>query len=100
MIPLMHSLIFATALFVIGLFGAMIRRNLFFLLLSLMVMINGAVVALVAAGSFWQQADGQIISILALSAGLAEACVGLALLVKIFYRRKTMNIDTLSEMKG
>lgn len=100
MIPLMHSLIFATALFVIGLFGAMIRRNLFFLLLSLMVMINGAVVALVAAGSFWQQPDGQIISILALSAGLAEACVGLALLVKIFYRRKTMNIDTLSEMKG
>lgn len=100
MIPLMHSLIFATALFVIGLFGAMIRRNLFFLLLSLIVMINGAVVALVAAGSFWQQPDGQIISILALSAGLAEACVGLALLVKIFYRRKTMNIDTLSEMKG
>lgn len=100
MIPLVHSLILATSLFVIGLFGAMIRRNLFFLLLSLMVMINGTVVALVSAGSFWQQPDGQIISILALSAALAEACIGLALLVKIFYRRKTMNIDTLSEMKG
>lgn len=100
MIPLMHSLIFASALFVIGLFGAMIRRNFFFLLLSLMVMINGAVIALVAAGAYWQQPDGQIISILALSSALAQACVGLALLVKMHHRRKTVNIDSLSEMKG
>lgn len=100
MIPLMHSLIIATALFVIGLFGAMIRRNFLFLLLSLMIMINGAVIALVAAGSYWQQPDGQIMSILALSSALAQACVGLALLVKMFYRRKTINIDSLSEMKG
>lgn len=100
MIPLMHSLILATALFVIGLFGAMIRRNFFFLLLSLMVMLNGAIIALIAAGAYWQQPDGQIISILAISAALAQVCVGLALFVKLFYRRKTVNIDSLSEMKG
>ncbi|WVD71443.1 NADH-quinone oxidoreductase subunit NuoK [Orbus wheelerorum] len=100
MIPLMHSLIFATTLFVIGLFGALTRRNFLFLLLSLMVMINGAVIALVAAGAYWQLADGQIISTLALSTALAESCIGLALLVKIFHRRKTVNIDALSEMKG
>lgn len=99
MIPLMHSLVLATILFLIGLFGVMIRRNFLFLLFSLMVMMNGAIVALVAAGYFWQQSDGQIISILAISAALAEACVGLALLVKIYYRRKTVNIDSLSEMK-
>ncbi|GAA5112063.1 NADH-quinone oxidoreductase subunit NuoK [Orbus sasakiae] len=100
MIPLMHSLILATTLFVIGLFGAMIRRNFLFLLLSLMIMINGAVIALVAAGSYWLQPDGQIISIIAVSAALAEGCIGLALLVKMYYRRKTVNIDALSEMKG
>lgn len=100
MIPLMHSLILATTLFVIGLFGAMIRRNFLFLLLSLMIMINGAVIALVAAGSYWLQPDGQIISIIAVSAALAEWCIGLALLVKMYYRRKTVNIDALSEMKG
>ncbi|XKM13637.1 NADH-quinone oxidoreductase subunit NuoK [Orbaceae bacterium ac157xtp] len=100
MIPLMHGLIFATTIFIIGLFGAMIRRNYLFLLLSVMIMFNGAIIALVAAGFYWQQPDGQIISILALSAALAQACVGLALVVKMFYRRKTINIDALSEMKG
>ncbi|WP_392561130.1 NADH-quinone oxidoreductase subunit NuoK [Orbus sturtevantii] len=100
MIPLMHSLIFATTLFVIGLFGALIRRNFLFLLLSLMVMINGAVIALVAAGAYWQQADGQIISTLALGTALAESCIGLGLLMRIFHRRKIVNIDELSEMKG
>ncbi|OCG21619.1 NADH-quinone oxidoreductase subunit K [Gilliamella sp. wkB108] len=100
MVPLMHSLIFASTLFVIGLLGVMIRRNLFFLLLSLMVMNNGAIIALVAASSYWQQSDGQVLAVLAMVAVLAQACVGLALLMKLFYRRKIFNIDSLSEMKG
>ena len=91
MIPLMHSFILAASLFTIGLLGAMIRRNFFFLLLSLMVMFNGAVIALVAADTYWQQPNDQILSIIAIS---------LALLIKLFYRRKTVNIDLLSEMKG
>lgn len=100
MIPLMHSLMLSAALFVIGLFGVMIRRNLLFMLFSLMIMINGTVIALIAAGYYWQQFDGQIMSILAISAALAEACVGLALLLQLYHRRKTLNIDSLSEMKG
>ncbi len=100
MIPLMHSFILAASLFTIGLLGAMIRRNFFFLLLSLMIMFNGAVIALVAADNYWQQPNDQIISIIAISAALAESIVGLALLIKLFYRRKTVNIDLLSEMKG
>lgn len=100
MIPLMHSLILSAALFVIGLFGVMIRRNLLFMLFSLMIMMNGTVIALIAAGYYWQQFDGQIMSILAISAALAEACIGLALLLQLNHRRKTLNIDSLSEMKG
>ncbi|OCG16417.1 NADH-quinone oxidoreductase subunit K [Gilliamella sp. Fer1-1] len=100
MIPLMHCLIFASILFVIGLLGVMIRRNLYFLLLSLMIMNNGAIVALFSASSYWQQSDGQVLAILAVITALAEICVGLALMMKLFYRRKTLNIDSLSEMKG
>lgn len=100
MIPLMHSLILASLLFVIGLFGAMIRRNFFFLLLSLMVMVNGAIIAIIAAGEYWQQPNEKIIPIIVMSTVLTQACVGLALLVKMSYRRKTVNIDSLSEMKG
>lgn len=100
MIPLFHGMIFASILFVVGLFGVMIRRNLLFLFFSLMIMINGAVIALVVVGYHWQQPDGQIISILAIGGALSEACVGLALLVKLFFVRKTLNIESLSEMKG
>lgn len=97
---LMQGLVLASCLFVIGLLGVMVRRNLFFLLLSLMVMNNGAIVALAFAGSYWHLFDGQLISILAMCVALAQAGVGLALLTRIFYRRKTLNIDSLSDMKG
>lgn len=100
MIPLMYSLIFASILFVIGLLGVMIRRNLYFLLLSLIIMNNGAIVALVSVSSYWQQSEGQLLAILAVITVLAQACVGLALFMKLIYRRKIFNIDSLSEMKG
>ena len=100
MIPLMYSLILASILFVIGLLGVMIRRNLYFLLLSLMIMNNGAIVALVSVSSYWQQSEGQLLAILAVITVLAQACVGLALFMKLIYRRKIFNIDSLSEMKG
>ena len=100
MIPLMYSLILASILFVIGLLGVMIRRNLYFLLLSLMIMNNGAIVAFVSAGSYWQQSEGELLAILAVITVLAQACVGLALFMKLIYRRKIFNIDSLSEMKG
>lgn len=100
MIPLIYSLSMATTLFILGLFGVMIRRNFFFLLLNLIVMMNGSILALVIAGYHWHQFDGQIISILAISAAIAEACIGLALLLQLYTHRKTINLDSLSEMKG
>ena len=100
MIPLMHCLFLASILFVIGLLGVMIRRNLYFLLLSLMIMNNGVIVALFAASSSWQQSDGRVLALLAVITVIAQACVGLALLMKLIYRRKISNIDSLSEMKG
>ncbi|OCG43499.1 NADH-quinone oxidoreductase subunit K [Gilliamella sp. Choc5-1] len=100
MIPLMHYLILSSILFVIGLLGVMIRRHFYFLLLSLIIMNNGAIVALFAASNYWQQSDGQVLAILAVITALAEVCVGLALMMKLFYRRKIFNIDSLSEMKG
>ncbi|OTQ59668.1 NADH-quinone oxidoreductase subunit NuoK [Gilliamella sp. A7] len=100
MIPLMYGLIFASILFVIGLLGVMIRRNFYFLLLSLVIMNSGAIAALFTASSYWQQSDGEVLAILAVTTVLAQISVGLALLVKLIYRRRNFNIDSLSEMKG
>ncbi|MEL0637104.1 MULTISPECIES: NADH-quinone oxidoreductase subunit NuoK [Marinomonas] len=100
MIPLSHVLILAAILFVLGLAGLLVRRNLLFMLVSLEIMINAAALAFVAAGSFWQQADGQVMYILAISLAAAEASIGLALLLQLHRRHQSLNVDTVSEMRG
>ena len=100
MIPLQHGLILAAILFVLGLTGLLVRRNLLFMLISLEVMINAAAFAFIVAGSYWGQPDGQVMYILAISLAAAEASIGLALLLQLYRRRHTLNIDTVSEMRG
>lgn len=60
MIPLQHGLILAAILFVLGLTGLVIRRNLLFMLIGLEIMINASALAFVVAGSYWGQTDGQV----------------------------------------
>ena len=95
MIPLQHGLILAAILFVLGLTGLVIRRNLLFMLIGLEIMINASALAFVVAGSYWGQTDGQGMYILA-----AEASIGLALLLQLHRRRQNLNIDSVSEMRG
>ncbi|MDR0805130.1 MAG: NADH-quinone oxidoreductase subunit NuoK [Enterobacteriaceae bacterium] len=100
MIPLEHGLMLAAILFVLGLTGLLIRRNLLFMLISLEIMINAVALAFVVAGSFWQQPDGQVMYILVISLAAAEASIGLALLLQLHRRRQTLNVDSVSEMRG
>lgn len=99
-IPLEHVLLLAGALFALGFAGLMIRRNILFMLMSLEIMMNAAALAFVAAGSRWLQADGQVMFILILTLAAAEASVGLALLLQLYRRFKTLDVDAASEMKG
>ncbi|OSN06070.1 NADH:ubiquinone oxidoreductase subunit K [Lonsdalea iberica] len=100
MIPLQHGLLLAAILFVLGLTGLIIRRNLLFMLISLEIMINSAALAFVVAGSYWGHPDGQVMYILAITLAAAEASIGLALLLQLYRRRQTLDIDTVSEMRG
>ena len=77
-IPMEHGLLLAAVLFVLGLGGLVLRRNVIFMLMAIEVMMNAAGLAFVTAGSRWQQADGQIMFILVLTLAAAEASVGLA----------------------
>lgn len=72
MIPLQHGLILAAILFVLGLTGLVIRRNLLFMLIGLEIMINASALAFVVAGSYWGQTDGQVMYILAISLAAAK----------------------------
>ncbi|MDO9452145.1 MAG: NADH-quinone oxidoreductase subunit NuoK [Stagnimonas sp.] len=99
-IPMEHGLLLAATLFTVGFFGLLTRRDMLFMLMSLEVMLNAAALAFIVAGSRWANADGQIMFILILTLAAAEASVGLALLISLYRRFKTLDIDAASTMKG
>ena len=99
-IPMEHGLLLAGALFSLGLFGLLTRRDILFMLMSLEIMLNAAALAFIVAGSRWGSADGQVMFVLILTLAAAEASVGLALLIQLYRRFKTLDIDAASTMKG
>ena len=99
-IPLEHALILAGILFALGFCGLLLRRNILFILMSLEIMLNAAALAFVAAGSAWQQPDGQVMFILILALAAAEAAIGLALVFQLYHRFHTLDVDAVSELRG
>jgi NADH-quinone oxidoreductase subunit K len=99
-VPMEYGLIFAGALFALGLAGVLLRRNLLFMLLSIEIMLNAAGVAFVVAGAKWQEPDGQVAFFFILAVAAAEVAVGLAILLQLYHRFKTLDTDEVSKMKG
>ena len=99
-IPVETGFIISGILFTIGLTGVMIRRNVIFMLMSIEIMLNAAGLAFVFAGSSWHNPDGQVMFIFILAVAAAEVSVGLALIILIYQKFKTLDIDKLSNLKG
>jgi NADH-quinone oxidoreductase subunit K len=68
--------------------------------MSLEVMLNAAGLAFVVAGARWHQPDGQVMFLFILAMAAAEVSVGLALVVEIYHRFRSLDVDELSEMRG
>ncbi len=94
-----NALLLAGVLFLTGLAGVLVRRNIIFMLLSLEVMFNAAGLAFIAAGARWGQPDGQVMTLVILAVAAAEVAVGLALVLLMQKRFKTLNTDAAAEMK-
>ena len=99
-IPVEHGLMLSGILFSLGLIGVLTRRNIVFVLMSLEVMLNACGLAFVVAGSRWEQPDGQIMFLLILTLAAAEVAVGLSLIIQLFRRYQSVDINVLSALKG
>ena len=99
-VPMEHGLVLAAILFGLGLTGVLVRRNIIFVLLSLEIMLNAAALAFVVAGAHWGQADGQVMFFFILAMAAAEVAVGLALVVQLYYRFNTLDVDAVSDLRG
>ena len=99
-VPMEAGLIVAGMLFVLGLIGVLIRRNIVFILMSIEIMLNAAGLAFVVAGSHWGQPDGQVMFIFILAVAAAEVSIGLALVLQLYRQNKTLDTDTAGKMRG
>ena len=99
-VPMEYGLALAGTLFALGLIGVLVRRNIIFILMSIEIMLNAAGLAFVVAGSHWNQPDGQVMFIFILTMAAAEVSVGLALVLQLTHRFKTLDMDAASSMRG
>ena len=93
-------LLLAGILFFLGLIGLLVRRNIIFILMSIEIMLNAAGLAFVVASLKWGQADGQVMFLFILAVAAAEVSIGLALIIQVYNKFKTLDADKLNKLKG
>ena len=98
-IGLESYLIVSVILFCLGLLGVMIRRTLIVMYMGLELMLNAANLALVAFSHFRDSLDGQIMVFFIITVAAAEVAVGLALIVALYRKRQTNDVNDLTSMK-
>ncbi len=101
MISLSWYLIVAAALFCIGLFGVLSRRNAIGILLGLELMLNAININLLA---FWRNnpaglMDGAVFVVVAIAVAAAEVAVGLAIIISVYRSRRTVVADDVRDLK-
>ena len=101
MIPLSWYLIFAAILFCIGMYGVLVRKNAIAILMGIELMLNAVNINLIA---FWRYRTpndiaGQAFAIIVFAVAAAEVAVGLALIISIYRRRKSVVADDMNMMK-
>jgi NADH-quinone oxidoreductase subunit K len=99
-LPMEHGLLLAAAMFALGLTGIITRRNALFMMMGAEIMMNATALAFVVGGARWGVADGQVMFVLVLTLQAAEACVGLALVIQLYRRFRTLDVDAASTMRG
>ena len=94
-----HYLFLSAALFVIGLMGLLTRRNVLIIFMCVELMVTAVNITLVAFAAETQTIDGQVFVLFTLSVAAAEAAVGLAIIVALSRRGKSVDVDELRELR-
>jgi NADH-quinone oxidoreductase subunit K len=99
-IPIEWYLFLSATLFMIGVAGVLMRRNLFIILFSIELMLNAVNVNLVGFARFHEDMVGQNFVIFVMAIAAAEAAVGLAIATALYRNRQTLMVDLFDRMKG
>jgi NADH-quinone oxidoreductase subunit K len=99
-VGLNEYLILSVVLFAIGFFGVLLRKNTLIIYMCLELMLIASTIALVAFSRYNANISGNVFVFFILTVAAAEVAVGLAIIVALFRRRQTVNVDELNALKS
>jgi NADH-quinone oxidoreductase subunit K len=95
-----HYLYLSAMLFVLGMIGVLMRRNVIVILMSIELMLNAVNVTFIAFSRYSENVNGQAMVFFVMTIAAAEAAVGLALAVTVFKKFREVNIRFFEHLKG
>ncbi len=104
-IPIEQVIALSSILFVIGIVGALTRRNVIVILMSIELMLNAVNLAFVGFNRIWSvvdgvpRLDGQIFVLIVITVAAAEVAVGLGIVISLFRNRDSVDIEEVSLLK-
>jgi NADH-quinone oxidoreductase subunit K len=99
-VPLSWYLLLSAVLFVIGVSGFILRRNIITVFMSIELMLNAVNLSFITFSYQLKQVSGHIFAFFVMVVAAAEAAVGLAIIVTVFKNRATLSIDEINTMKN
>ena len=92
-------MLLSAALFIIGVIGVMVRRNIIIIFMSIELILNAVNINLIAFSAQLQNVIAQVFAVFVIAVAAAEAAVGLGILIAFFRNKETVNIDEVDLMK-
>ena len=99
MIRLPLVLFFSAALFSIGVYGVLARRNAVLILMSIELMLNAVNINLIGFSNLWKDLAGQVFALFVIAVAAAEVGIGLAIVILVYRNRETINVNEVNLLK-
>jgi NADH-quinone oxidoreductase subunit K len=99
MVPLSYYLVLSAVLFIIGVTGVLIRRNIIIILLSIELMLNATNINFVAFSHYLHAITGQVFVFFTLTVAAAEVAIGLAIIIALYRKKASVNVEEISRMR-
>ena len=93
-------MLLSMAVFSIGVFGFLSRRNVIIMFMSIELMLNAVNINLISLSHYLQDMRGQILAFFVIAVAAAEAAIGLAIVIALFRNKATAHVDEVKEMQG
>ena len=100
MVPLQWYLTLSAAVFTIGMFGFLTRKNIIIMFMSVELMLNAVNISLISFSHYLQDMRGNILVLFVVTVAASEAAIGLAIIIALFRNKQTAHVNEMNEMKG